>query len=110
MDLLKDKSALLTYLLKVIEDSDREREGLTMLRDSLVREDPNHSIDNIARCLSTTMKITAKQSDQLRKISVIALIMAQSSDFDADVAKMLNKMGKGEEALKQMFENKLKGK
>lgn len=40
----------------------------------------------------------------------ILLVYVSSSNFDADVAKKLMEMGRGNEALKQMFKNKLDGK
>jgi|SRR5690606_16019123 len=110
MDMLKDKAKIIAYLLEVIEKSSREKEGLSMLRESLVRENPNHSVENIARCLATTMKITAKQSEQVSNLALIALVAVQSSDFDSDVVSLLNKLGRGKEAIQQMFKNKLAGK
>lgn len=106
MDLLKDKRKLIGFLLEAIQESQKEKEGLTKLCESLTREEPNLKAENIARCIAATMQVTAKQSHRLQSIATIALITCQSSDFDVNVAQMLNKLGKGKEALQQMFKNK----
>jgi len=40
---------------------------------------------------------------------MIALVSLQSSDFDNQVGEMMNKMGRGEEALQIMLDKKFKG-
>lgn len=106
MNVLKDKKELIKFLLETIQSSQKEKEGLLKLSESLTRSEPNLKIENIAKCLSTTMQISAKQSHTIQSLAVIALIQCQSSDFDVSVAQMLNKMGRGDEALKQMIKNK----
>lgn len=108
-DLLKDKKQVIKFLLEVIQDSEKQKNGLMKLSESLTREEPNHSIANIAKCVAVTMKDTANRSHTLQNLAIICLIYAQSSDFDKDIAILMNKMGRGEEALRQMFKNKLNG-
>jgi len=107
MNILKDKKELIKFLLSAIENSQREKEGLLKLSESLTRSDPNLKIENIAKCLSVTMRVSAKQSHIIQSLSVIALIQCQSNGFDTDVAQMLNKLGRGDEALNQMLKNKM---
>ncbi len=110
LDILKDKKKLIKFLLATIEESQKEKEGLVKLSESLTREEPNLKPENIAKCLAVTMRISAKQSHSIQNLATIALIVCQSSDFDVNVAQMMNKLGRGEEALKQMFDNKLSGR
>lgn len=107
LEVLKDKKKLITFLLDTIDKSNTEKEGLLKLSQSLTRDEPNLIVENIAKCIAVTMQITAKQQHAIQQLAIIALIQCQSSDFDVDVAKMLNKLGKGQEALQQMFKNKL---
>jgi hypothetical protein len=109
LEVLKDKTRLIKFLLDTIQKSDIEKNGLLKLSESLTRDEPNLKIENIAKCVATTMSITAKQQHSIQQLAIIALIQCQSNDFDVDVAKMLNKLGKGQEALQQMFKNKLNG-
>ena len=56
------------------------------------------------------IEITAIQSQQIKHLALVALLLTQSNDFDAMVGQMMIKMGRGEEALSAMFDAKLKGK
>ena len=60
--------------------------------------------------LDKVIEITAIQSQQIKHLALIAMITVQSSDFDGNVGEMMVKMGRGGEALKAMFDAKLKGK
>lgn len=57
--------------------------------------------------LDKVVEVTAMQTKQIELLSVIALVYMGNSSFDRDVALILNRMGKGEEALQQMFKNKM---
>ena len=109
LKLLGNKETILRFLLKVINDSEREKNGLIKLSESLTRDEPNLKIENIAKCLSTTMKISASQQNTIQQLCIISLIQCQSSGFDSDMAHLLNKLGHGEEALQTIMKNKLKG-
>ena len=100
INLLKDKSGLIKYLLNIIMTADRDTKGLLSMKER------GFSTEGM---LENVLKVTAKQSDQMKHLALVALLLAQSSDFDVMVGHMLNKMGRGEEALKAMFEAKFKG-
>ena len=110
LETLKDKTKLITFLLETIQESQKEKEGLTKLSESLTRENPNLSAENLAKCLATTMKVSAKQSHSIQNLAIISLIVCQSPDFDSDITKMMIKMGRGQEAVQQMWKNKMNGK
>lgn len=107
LNLLKDKATGIQYLLSVLDESARQREGMTKLQASL---EHNTSPENVAKCIQTTMKVCAKQADAIQNLAALMLVYMQSSSFDGDIARMLMKMGKGDEALRQMFKNKMEGK
>ena len=107
MNVLKDKTSLIKFLLETLSETEKEKNGLQILSESLTRENPNISPENMAKCLATTMKISAKQSLRIQNLATIALIQCSSSNFDTDVAMMMNKMGRGHEALQQMMKNKM---
>lgn len=110
MDTLKDKARLIQFLLATIQEAEKEKDGMMAMSESLTRDAPNFSPANLAKCIATTMKITSKQSHAIQQLAIIALIGCQSSSFDSDVVQMLNKLGRGNEALQQMFKNKMNGK
>lgn len=108
MDVLKDKTALIKFLIENLEECNKERSGLMRLSESLTRSDPNLTPANMAKCLATTMKVTARQSLAIQNLAMIALIQCTSDEFDKDIALSLNKLGMGQEAMQQMFKNKFK--
>ena len=101
LNLLKDKSALLKYILTMIESSDKFARNLPELRQRGWSEQG---------MLDKVLEVSAIQSQQIKHLALIALLLVQSRDFDTMVAHLMVKMGRGEEALKAMFDAKLKGK
>lgn len=98
--LLKDRAGLLQYIAEVMFTADRNTQGLLGMKER------GFSTEGM---LDNVIKVTAKQSQQLKHLALIAFMAVQSSDFEVQVAQLMNKMGRGEEALKAMIENRLKG-
>ena len=101
VNLLKDKTALVRYIYNTILSSDKFAQNLPQLREKGWSEQG---------MLDKVIEITAIQSQQIKHLALVALLLVQSSDFDTMVGRMMVKMGRGEEALKAMFDAKLKGK
>ena len=99
-NLLKDKKALIRYILDMITSSEKFSQNLPQLRDKGWSE---------KGMMDKVIEVTAIQSQQIKHLALIALLTAQSNDFDTHVAQMMMKMGRGEEALKAMFDAKFKG-
>ena len=100
VNLLKDKKALIRYILDMMTSSEKFAVNLPLLRKKGWSE---------KGMLDKVIEITAIQSQQIKHLALIALLTVQSSDFDVHVGQVMNKMGRGEEALKAMFDAKLKG-
>lgn len=100
VNLLKDKTALIKYILGMIQSSEKFAVNLPKLRDRGWSEQG---------MLDKVIEITAIQSQQIKHLALVALITVQSSDFNGNVGEMMVKMGRGEDALKAMFDAKLKG-
>lgn len=101
LNLLKDKTALLQYILTMIEKSDKFAKNLPELRQRGWSEQG---------MLDKVIEVTAIQSAQIKHLALIALLLVQSRDFDTMVGHMLIKMGRGDEALNAMFDARMKGK
>lgn len=101
VNLLKDKTALIKYLIGMIQSSEKFAVNLPQLREKGWSEQG---------MLDKVIEITAIQSQQIKHLALVALLLVQSRDFDTMVGHMMVKMGRGEEALKAMFDAKLKGK
>ena len=101
INLLKDKTALIQYLVGMIQSSEKFAVNLPQLREKGWSEQG---------MLDKVIEITAIQSQQIKHLALVALLVVQSRDFDVHVADMMIRMGRGGEALKAMFDAKLKGK
>lgn len=98
LNLLKDKSALLKYILGMIASSDKFSRNIPHLRERGWSEQG---------MLDKVLEVTAIQSAQIKHLALVSLLLVQSDDFDAMVGKLMVKMGRGDEALRAMFESKL---
>ena len=101
VNLLKDKTALVKYLIEMIQSSEKFAVNLPQLREKGWSEQG---------MLDKVIEITAIQSQQIKHLALVALLAVQSSDFDGHVTDMMIKMGRGDEALKAMFDARMKGK
>lgn len=101
VNLLKDRTRLEQYLLDMITSSDKFSENLPQLRDKGWSE---------KGMLDKVLEISSIQSQQIKHLALVALLLVQSRDFDTMVGHMMIKMGRGEEALKAMLDAKLKWK
>lgn len=101
VNLLKDKTALVSYLLNTIQSSEKFAVNLPQLRKNDWSEQG---------MLDKVIEISTIQSRQIKHLALVALLLVQSRDFDKMVGDMMIKMGRGDEALKAMFDAKMKGK
>lgn len=100
-EILKNKKEILKYTIKTIESSERNANGLRSMRERGFSE--SGMIDKL-------IEVTAIQSEQIKSMATIIVVLAQSEKFDSMVAEMMTKLGRGEEALNIMFNNKMSGK
>lgn len=101
VNLLNDKTALIRYIYNTILSSDKFAQNLPQLREKGWSEQG---------MLDKVIEITTIQSQQIKHLALVALLLVQSRDFDTMVGHTMIKMGRGDEALKAMFDAKLKGK
>ena len=100
VNLLKDKEALIRYILDMIMSSEKFAKNLPQMRQRGWSEQG---------MLDKVIEITAIQSQQIKHLALVAMISVQSNDFNTAVGQMMIKMGRGEDALKAMMDAKLKG-
>lgn len=101
VNLLKDKEALIRYILDMIMSSEKFAKNLPQMRQRGWSEQG---------MLDKVIEITAIQSQQIKHLALVAMISVQSNDFNTAVGQMMIKMGRGEDALKAMLDAKFKGK
>lgn len=98
IDLLKDKERLIKYIISTSQNADKINKGLLFMKER--RFSDRGMLDKV-------VEVTAMQTKQIELLSIIALVYMGNSSFDRDVALILNRMGRGEEALQQMLKNKM---
>ena len=103
LSLLQDKKGLLKYVLKTIMDSDKYMKGLSGMQERGFSD---------KGMLEKVVQVSAIQSNRIKHLALICLLLIQSEKFDFMVAETAMKLSNdgGEAVLRQMFENKLKGK
>lgn len=99
LNLLKDKTALLEFVIKMMMSSEKFAQNLPQMKERGWSQEG---------MLEKLVEITAIQSQQIKHLALIAFLLVQSSDFDTMVGKLMIKMGRGEEALKAMMDAKFK--
>lgn len=101
LNLIRDKKYLIAYLMQQMQTSVKIADTLPQLRE---RGWSEHGI------VDKLTEITALQSKQILTLTQLMLIYTQDDAFSTHVAKMLNKMGRGEDALRAMFDAKMNSK
>ena len=99
-DLISNKGFLLDYLHKAVLSAEKNANGLRAMKERGFSQEG---------MLDKVIEVTAIQSEQIGKIAMVALFMVQGSDWDTKVAQVMNRMGRGREALQEMLKNKMKG-
>lgn len=99
INLIRDKQGLIEYLLQQMQTSAKIYESLPHLRERGWSEQG---------MLDKLLEVTSIQSKQILLLTQLMLIYTQDSAFTAAVAKMCLKMGNGEDALRAMFDAKMK--
>lgn len=101
MKLLENKPALLEYVIRAILSSDKFARNLPQMKERGWSQEG---------MLDKVIEITAIQAQQIKHLALIAMLLVQSDKFDFMIAQMLTKMGRGEDVLRAMMEQKLKNK
>ena len=105
MEFMKDKKTALSAMFEGIEKTQSYIAGLNKFIDNI--DNAEMSDENIRKKFKTLMKVIRDQNSMLTKLLLINVVYMQSDSFDADVAKVLMKLGHGQEALQQMLRNKM---
>lgn len=108
MEFLRDKPTALKTLLEDIERLQNFRKGLDKFLENIDEADMNQ--ENIRQKFRTLIKVNKAQNSMLTKFLIILIAYVQGNNFDSDIANTLSKLGKGDEALRQMLKNKMSGR
>jgi len=104
--MLKEKGTVIETLANAIDESVKIQKGLNKAKESLLT---NSSRENQRKMLNTTMKSLEAQSKTITQLALISLVYVANSNFTSDLAHSLTKLGHGQEALQEMFRQKMNG-
>jgi hypothetical protein len=118
------KAEVLTLFGKYIESAEAIANGIDQVKPSIdeihdtagklmqMVDNPtlSRNTKNIAKQLSTLLKIQKQQQVYLANVAAILTVYLASDSFTTDVAHTMNKLGHGEEALQAMLKSKFEGK
>jgi hypothetical protein len=106
MELVKNKEAVLLSLIKDIDSVDAHVAGVKLVLPSLEKETTEA---NLRQQLSTALRMQSKQAGIMKKLLMFALLSASTGDIQHQAAKVASLFGKGEDALKELWKQKMQG-
>jgi len=105
--MMSGKGEVIEALAKGIENTTKIQKGIGKVKDSVLE---NPSEENLRKQLHITMKSLEAQSAFINQLALICLVYTTGSNYTVDIAQALNKLGHGQDALKEMFRQKMEGK
>lgn len=105
LKMMKNKEHVITLLFRSMDQCDNANRGLK----SIIETIEGGSDANVRKQLKNTMIEVSKMSNSMRQMLMLMVIVVASDDFTSMIAKAGMKFGSGEEMLKEMFKQKLKG-
>ncbi|MCK5346356.1 MAG: hypothetical protein KAR20_23260, partial [Candidatus Heimdallarchaeota archaeon] len=102
-----DKGSVVSSMAESLQNSMRIQNGISKVKDSVFE---NPSEENLRKQLHVTMKSLETQSKFINQLALICLVYVSGSNYTSDIAQALIKLGHGEEALLEIFNQKMKGK
>lgn len=111
LTMLKDRKAVINAVIDNIQQVSTIKKGTERLLEQLDLKpgDPITDEVNPLRVCSVLTKSVNKLTQSTQQLLVFALLYVSEGNFDVDSALMMSKLGRGKEALRQMFKNKMKG-
>jgi hypothetical protein len=110
MDMIKNRDLVLQALSNSLEQAGTIKKGLDMLAKSIEGKDiiADRSVD-FDKIFHSLLKANKQLASSVEVMSVLLILYVAEGDFGSDSALMLNRLGKGQEALRELFKQKLRG-
>jgi len=105
MDLLENKEQVIKVIFRDYDTTTKNKEAFDKL-ETLYAEGKEVSTDKVLRACSKSLQ---HLNEVNARLLLFALVYTSGDDFTTDVAKILNKLGRGQEALQAMMKAKLNG-
>lgn len=106
MGFITDHKACLDQIFNSLDQVSTIGKGMDTLQGYL-ESDPE-KVD-LPKAMLALIKSMRKLATHAQITGLLALVHVSDGDFDTEAALALNRLGKGQEAVKAMFEKKLRG-
>lgn len=106
MRLLQDREKVLATLLGDMSSCAANAEAMGKLEDMLAA---GAEVDQ-RKAMLALAKSMRHLNECTRRAHLLLLVYASGDNYTGDTAKVLSKMGRGEEALRAMFDQKMRGR
>lgn len=106
MDMLKNKKRVVESLAGAYDQSEKIESGLHSVIDSVL---DNPSEENLRKMVKTTMKCTKTMAGIIKMLIMLNLVYVSGNEYTSDVGNILIRLGRGDEALREIFKQKLNG-
>lgn len=107
--MLRDKHSVIKQMVSNIQQALTIAEGTERMTRQLDNPDNEGKI-NMEKVLRATLRSSAKLARITHALTILLLVYVVEGDFDKSAAMMATRFGNGQDALKTILENKLKGK
>ena len=101
---MRHRPEMLAKLHTTLENQRRFSKGLDIFIKAI--EDGKDRPDQLAGMMKTMMTIQKEQAEGLSQLIPFAMVYVLGDTFVSDSAQVANKLGKGKEAIKNLFEEK----
>lgn len=112
LSMLKDKAGVIETVVANLQQVAKIKQGTERLLEQLDLKPGDEipkGLDTLRVCVALTKSVN-KITQSTQQLLVFALLYVSGSNFDVDSALMMGKLGRGQDALRQMFKNKVDGK
>lgn len=117
LTMLQDKRSVIDAVVANLQQvgtiqkgTERLLEQLEESRKEQIRNRDEDSNIDYGKAVAALTKSVNKLTQSTQQLLVFALLYVSDGSFDVDSALMMGKLGRGKEALQQMFKNKLGGR
>ena len=106
MSFLKNKTKVAEGLSDAFEQAQSIETGMERLREQIDQYGEDISVPATLSAMTKSMQRLAKTNKML---TMIVLVYAAGGGFSGDSATMLTRLGKGQEALRELWKQKING-
>lgn len=105
MSMLKNQEQVISTILKDLGTCDKNMQSFEKL-ESLYEQGKEVNTEKVLKACAKSLRHT---NDVNRRLLMVLLVYVSGGSYSSDTSKVLMKMGRGKEALQEMFKRKVNG-